>query len=359
MVQAAIGREQLCSRVPDFFVVGQAKSGTTALYEMLRTHPSIFMPAVKEPRYLASDAFVRQARFSPGIEADGYAALFGGAASDQGSDSALSHDLYAREAQRAVSGIETLTQYLALFEPAEPGQLLGEASPRYLPSRAAPKAIAALNPGARTVAIFREPASFLRSLHLQRVQSGQETSPDLSSALRLDLVASGRQHDPAFTYSDVNYWSRIQYTEQLRRYHAVLPREQTLNLIYDDFRDDNEATVRLVLAFLGVDPSVPMTSLKANPTIGVRSIGLREAAYRVRDGRGSPAATATNKVVKSIMPRLARRWLLRTAEDRVLYTRSPQIDEEVMAEIRRQARPEVERFSQQMGRDLLALWKYD
>ena len=36
-------------RVPDFFIVGHAKSGTTALYEMLRQHPQIFMPASKEP----------------------------------------------------------------------------------------------------------------------------------------------------------------------------------------------------------------------------------------------------------------------------------------------------------------------
>ena len=42
-------------RVPDFFIVGHHKSGTTALYEMLRSHPQIFMPAVKEPRFLASD----------------------------------------------------------------------------------------------------------------------------------------------------------------------------------------------------------------------------------------------------------------------------------------------------------------
>ena len=32
------------SRVPDFFIVGHAKCGTTALYEMLRAHPQIYMP---------------------------------------------------------------------------------------------------------------------------------------------------------------------------------------------------------------------------------------------------------------------------------------------------------------------------
>ncbi len=35
--------------MPDFFIVGHPKCGTTALYEMLRRHPQIFMPALKEP----------------------------------------------------------------------------------------------------------------------------------------------------------------------------------------------------------------------------------------------------------------------------------------------------------------------
>ena len=35
-------------RVPDFFIVGTPKTGTTALHAMLRTHPQIFMPKTKK-----------------------------------------------------------------------------------------------------------------------------------------------------------------------------------------------------------------------------------------------------------------------------------------------------------------------
>ncbi len=48
-------RGAAASRVPDFFIVGHAKCGTTALYEMLRTHPQIYMPELKEPAYFATD----------------------------------------------------------------------------------------------------------------------------------------------------------------------------------------------------------------------------------------------------------------------------------------------------------------
>ena len=42
-------------RLPDFFIVGHGKSGTTALYEMLRRHPQIYMPANKEPWFFATE----------------------------------------------------------------------------------------------------------------------------------------------------------------------------------------------------------------------------------------------------------------------------------------------------------------
>ena len=49
------------ARVPDFFIVGNPKSGTTALYEMLRGHPQIHMP-VKETWFFAPDQIRKFAR---------------------------------------------------------------------------------------------------------------------------------------------------------------------------------------------------------------------------------------------------------------------------------------------------------
>ena len=43
------------SGLPDFYIVGSAKSGTTALYQILRGHPQIFMPDSKEPWFFASE----------------------------------------------------------------------------------------------------------------------------------------------------------------------------------------------------------------------------------------------------------------------------------------------------------------
>src|SRR2546425_796056 len=72
-------------RVPDFFIVGHQKCGTTALWEMLRRHPQIFMPRVKEPRYFAFDlrSRLREPRHRYRQSLDGYLSLFVDAGPEQ------------------------------------------------------------------------------------------------------------------------------------------------------------------------------------------------------------------------------------------------------------------------------------
>lgn len=303
------------ARVPDFFIVGHHKSGTTALYQMLARHPQIFMPALKEPKFFASDL---PARLEPPT---------------------------ARRLPR------TLEEYLALFVDAREDQRAGEASPSYLRSRAAAGLIAQVQPDARIVAILREPASFVRSMHLQLVQSHVETERDLAKALAAeDVVRAGRE---LRRYSD-----HVSYVEQLRRYHAVFPREQVLVLIYDDFRAENEGTVREVLRFLGVDDTVPISASEANPTVRPRSQRLNEAVHAISVGRG-PASLAVKGAIKAVTPPRMRRGALEAVQRHVVFGHPPPADEALMATLRRRFRGEVQAVGEYLERDLLALWGYD
>jgi hypothetical protein len=45
--------------LPNFFIIGAARSGTTSLYHYLGRHPDVFMSPVKEPRYFAMDGAPR------------------------------------------------------------------------------------------------------------------------------------------------------------------------------------------------------------------------------------------------------------------------------------------------------------
>jgi tetratricopeptide (TPR) repeat protein len=47
---------------PDFFIAGAAKSGTTALFEYLSRHPSVFIPSIKEPNFFCTDQAILRLR---------------------------------------------------------------------------------------------------------------------------------------------------------------------------------------------------------------------------------------------------------------------------------------------------------
>src|SRR5436190_24364329 len=73
------------ARVPDFFIIGHEKCGTTALFHILSRHPQIFMPALKEPRFFAADLRDPGARTSGRLPRSlkQYVSLFAQAGADQ------------------------------------------------------------------------------------------------------------------------------------------------------------------------------------------------------------------------------------------------------------------------------------
>jgi hypothetical protein len=312
-------------RVPDFFIVGHAKSGTTALYEMLKGHPQIFMPHVKEPWFFSSDMRVR---FQP---------------------------------LRAAPEPDTLDEYKRLFAPALPGQKAGEASSSYLWSQTAAAAIARENPQARIIAILREPTSFLRSLHLQLLQTHVEDEKDLRKAMELEAARREGRNIPRRSHRPqlLQYASLVRYAQQLRRYHEHFPPEQVRVLIYDDFRADNEGTVRDVMRFIGVDADGPIDTLDANPSILMRSQRLDDLVYTVSVRGGGPLTRVTRGAIKAAVPRSVRRGALGVARRRVVHASPPPADEALMRELRERFKPEVAAAGEYLGRDLLGLWGYD
>ena len=310
------------TRAPDFFIVGHHKCGTTALYEMLRRHPQVFMPDLKEPWFLASDLRVALPASNPLPR--------------------------------------TLDDYLALFAAALPGQRVGEATPSYLVSHDAARNIAELRPDARIIAILREPVSFLRSLHLQSVRNHAETETDLGKALALEGPRrEGREIPPKTLRPQELYYSEhVRYVEQLRRYHAEFSPEQVLVLIYEDFRLDNEATLRRVLRFLDLDDGAQIEPIEANATVRVRSPRLYELLRALAVGRG-PVSGLAKSAIKAVTPQRLRRRTQRAIRRRILYGKPHDPDERLTLELRSRMHDEVLALSEYLECDLVSRWGYD
>lgn len=315
------GPETASGRMPDFFIVGHERCGTTALYEMLRSHPQIYMPDLKEPRFFARDL----------ERVGGQSGLFP----------------------------RTLDRYLALFGSASPEQRVGEGSPQYLSSPVAAARIAQAQPAARIIAILREPVSFLRSLHLLRVKGELETEQDLRSAIAMEELRRGGECMPDVPVPPgwLLYSDYVRYVEQIDRFLAVFPPEQILVLIYDDFRRDNEATLRRVLRFLEVDDSVAPPAINAAPLEkrkAVRSVRLNRLTRRLLIARHRPDSVGPlTRRVSSLAPRrLMPLWR------RIIYKRAEPADEALVLELRRRFKPEVVALSDFLKRDLVSEWGY-
>jgi hypothetical protein len=314
-------------RYPDFFIAGHMKCGTTALYFMLKDHPQIFLPEEKEPRYFAPELRTRLRTRSP-------------------------------EQRRHLQSLE---RYLSLFAPASAEQRVGDASPQYIRSPSAARRIAEVQPDARIIVILREPASFLRSFHLQSVKSTVETQRSLRKAMELEeLRRSGRRiprrcHNP----ETLEYSRHVRYVEQLRRFYEAFPAEQVLVLIYDDFRADNEATVRRVLRFLEVDDTAPVEAVETKRVKAVRSPGLLRATNALRRARVNPAAVGPVSRLADTLTGPLRSDAFRAMWRRLLFRAPPPADEQLMLELRRRFKGEVVALSEYLDRDLVTLWGYD
>jgi hypothetical protein len=312
-------------RVPDFFIVGHPKCGTTALYQMLRGHPQIFMPDFKEPWFFAEDM---RPRFQPA---------------------------------RSGTVPDTLERYVSLFEGAASDQRVGEASSSYLRSRHAAERIAQLRPDARMIAILREPASFLRSLHHQLLSDHIETQKDLGDAIAREAARREGRKIPRRSHLPqmLMYSDHVRYVEQLRRYHSVFPAEQVMVLIYDDFRADNRATLRRVHEFLGVNDEAPIELIDANTSNKrMRSQQLDDLVNVVSVGTG-PVARGVKGAVKLLSTSGLRSSAMRVTRSHLVYGKPQPPDERLMRELRHRYRGEVLALSDYLGRDLVSLWGYD
>jgi hypothetical protein len=309
-------------RLPDFFLAGHPKCGTTALYDMLGRHPQVFMPEVKEPRWFAPDLR------SP-----------------------------YRSGPTGETGYEN---YLALFADAGPEQLIGEGSTCYIWSREAAGLIAEAQPQARIVVVLREPASLLRSLHLQMLQHKSEEVSSLREALELEprrrrgemLTEINREKPAYLMYSD-----RVRFVEQLQRLHAVFPREQVLVLIYDDFRADNDGTLRTVQRVLGIEEIGAVEVSQANPSVQ-RRVWLDNALHGAFFG-GGRATRWARRLARAVTPEALRRASFQLLRRKLVFTEPKGPDPQLMLELRRRFEPEVKALSAYLDRDLITLWGYD
>jgi hypothetical protein len=187
--------------LPDFLAIGAQRSGTTSLFQVLRRHPEIFMPDVKEVNFFFHDNHYRR-----GV--DYYRSVF------------------AEAPARA--------------------RAVGEASPGYICKPGVARRIHELLPEVKLVAVLRNPVDRAYS---QYWDNRRFLAEPLSFEQAMDVALT-----PDYRHGKRGYFSRGVYIEQLANYLELFGREQLLVLIFEDLKQDPEATFERCFEFLGVEP---------------------------------------------------------------------------------------------------------
>jgi hypothetical protein len=227
--------------IPNIFVVGAPKCGTTSLCNYLSQHPQIFFPTKKEPLYFCSD--------------DGH---------------------------REPWAVRNLDEYLALFADARDAKVIGEGSVWYLESEKALERIYKFDPSAKIIIMLRNPVDMIVSLHSQFLYSGNEAIRDFRAAYALSAARRcGKKIPLAAHYpAGLCYSEEGRYFDKVKRYLDKFGRQNVKVIIFEEFFNDIAAAYRDVLGFLDVDVEFEADFATLNERRVVRFISLQRVLWK-------------------------------------------------------------------------------
>lgn len=207
--------------LPDFLIIGTQKGGTGFLYRLLSQHPYVKPAKRREVHYF-------DVRFAEGL--DWYRSSF-------------SPEEY-RDGRRMVTG---------------------EKSPYYLYHPHTPRRAAETVPGARLVALLRNPVDRAYSNYHHQKRIGHEQLPTFEEAIAAEPERLRGEREKMLAdagYVSANhrrfsYLSRGLYAEQLREWRKFFAEDQIQVLRSEDLYRSTESILKTILDFLGLPDCQP------------------------------------------------------------------------------------------------------
>lgn len=182
--------------LPNFLIVGAAKSGTTSLYNYCTQHPEIFMSPVKEPYFFS---FIN---IKPNFKGP--------------------YDQKTNEKEI----ICDIKEYERLFENVNNERAIGECSNSYLYFRNTAKIIKRYIPHCKIIIILRNPVERAYSHYLQHVMLGHE---DQTFEVALEKEEERKKNNWRWHY---HYVGQGLYYCQVKRYLNQFGKDKIAIYIY-------------------------------------------------------------------------------------------------------------------------------
>lgn len=219
--------------LPEVYILGAPKAGTTSLSQWLACHPDIYFSALKEPVYWAHD----------------YPQL------------------------RRFRGFDTKAAYEGLFSSpmARAAQLRAEGSTVYLYSREAVPRIMKDVPQARFIVALRNPADLVVSFHRTQRLLLNEEEADFAAAWQR-CIEGRRPSRPPLDPKLIDYAMVGCLGQAVVRLLETVPREQVHIVNFDDMARDPGSAWESLTKFLGV-------SIEPKPDFAVHNPSSRMFRY--------------------------------------------------------------------------------
>jgi hypothetical protein len=286
--------------LPNFFIVGAPKAGTTSLHAYLSDHPEVFMSRRKEPHYFSS--FQIEHAF----------------------------DNFVRPIRDPI-------QYQALFQDSKGFKAIGESSTSYLYDWNAPTRIKFSVPDARIIICLRNPVERAYSHYLMECVEGRETR-SFSEALEADERRAKKDWGVSLLYVEAGL-----YSDQVERYLTTFGRSNVLIIIFEEFVRDTANVMHRVARFLDINPE-----------------GFKDSAFRtVHHGFTASRGSYARWILRCRPLRLwSKRWVPQNLRWAVRYSflsrkaNKPRMEDSVRLSLAARFAQDLDRLEQLLGRNL-------
>lgn len=199
--------------LPEFFVIGAQKAGSTYLLQCLGEHPQVFMPP-------SEVAFFEDSLYSA----------------------------------------ERLAEFEKHFLPAKPGQVIGVKRPNLLGHPECPERLYRHMPNLKIVVTLRNPIERAVSGYFHYMKSGLLPIEPIETGMR--KILDGRYTHVLRAHEVLEFGL---YGKQLNHYSDFFPRENFCVVLLEDMKHDAEGQLADLYKFLGVAQGFRPASFDARP----------------------------------------------------------------------------------------------
>lgn len=264
--------------MPNFLIIGAAKSGTTSLHKYLNQHSQIYMSPDEEMHFFA---YEQQELDWQGI-----------------GDISLKKRV-----------IHKLEDYQSHFDSVLNEVAIGEKSAFYLYEPKAPERIQYYLPNVKLITVLRNPVERAYSSFLHLVRDGREPLNSFAQALAREEERIRNNWEPLWHYQKGGF-----YNDQLKRYFNRFDPDQIKVCLYEDYQNNPQEFMQDIFKFLEVKTQfTPDTSKKFNVGQNQATVPKNKVWHEFLS-----QPNVIKSLTKQLFPQATRTWIRETLKQKNL-----------------------------------------